>query len=84
MVDVVNGNAMASNSFPFRVIDLYTVKVEDLTFDVPFEVEVKRDDYIHAFVVYFDTDFTACHKPIHFGTGPADEYTHWKQVITHL
>lgn len=80
LVDTVNGNAIASSCYPFRSIDLYTVKVEDLSFNVPFELEVMRDDYIHAFVAYFDTEFTACHKNIHFGTGPQDAYTHWKQV----
>lgn len=64
----------------FREIDLYTVKVEDLQFSVPFTVKCNRDDYVHAFVVYFDTYFNACHKPIVFGTGPQDKYTHWKQV----
>ena len=81
-MDTVNGNAMATNAFPFRVIDLYTVKVEGLTFDVPFELEAMRDDYIHALVAYFDTEFTCCHKPVRFGTGPADKYTHWKQVCS--
>ncbi|KAJ3334968.1 Protein arginine N-methyltransferase 1, partial [Kappamyces sp. JEL0680] len=80
LVDTVNANAMASTAFPFRVIDLNSVKVEDLTFKVPFDITVTRDDYVHAFVVYFDTDFTACHKTVHFGTGPQHEYTHWKQA----
>lgn len=82
LVDTVNGSAIASTAFPFRKIDLYTVKVEDLTFNVPFELEMTRDDYVHALVVYFDTEFTACHKTVHFGTGPQDAYTHWKQVGT--
>jgi protein arginine N-methyltransferase 1 len=81
LVDTVNGNAMVTSSYPFRKIDLYTVKVEDLAFSVPFELKVTRDDYVHALVAYFDTEFTACHKTIRFGTGPQDAYTHWKQVF---
>lgn len=30
---------------------------------------------------YFDCDFSACHKPISFSTGPAARYTHWKQTV---
>ncbi len=81
MVDTVNENAMATSAYPFRVIDLYTVQVGDLTFNVPFELVATRDDYVHAFVAYFDTEFTCCHKTVSFGTGPADKYTHWKQVL---
>jgi protein arginine N-methyltransferase 1 len=75
---------MCSDAFPFRVIDLNTVKIEELTFQVPFQLTVNRDDYIHAFIVYFDTDFSACHKKVTFGTGPQDKYTHWKQVSIYL
>jgi type I protein arginine methyltransferase len=81
---VVNANAMATNSFAFRTIDLYSVKVEELTFSVPFELVAERDDYIHAFVCYFDIEFTACHKVVRFGSGPQDPYTHWKQVNFYL
>jgi protein arginine N-methyltransferase 1 len=80
LVDTVNANAMATTSYAFKEIDLYTVQVSDLTFHVPFELTCTRDDYIHAFVCYFDIVFSKCHKPIRFGTGPQDAYTHWKQV----
>lgn len=81
LVDTVNANAMVSNSYPFRTIDLYTVKIEDLQFNVPFELNILREDYVHALVAYFDIEFSACHKKITFGTGPQDTYTHWKQVL---
>ena len=35
-------------------------------------------------VAYFDVDFDCCHKKIHFGTGPTDDYTHWKQTVFYL
>ncbi|KAI8892806.1 S-adenosyl-L-methionine-dependent methyltransferase [Globomyces pollinis-pini] len=84
LVDTVNGNAMATTSCVFRTIDLYTVQVPDLTFNVPFEITAVRDDYVHAFVVYFDIEFTACHKLVKFSAGPADPYTHWKQTVFYL
>ncbi|UKZ73292.1 type I protein arginine N-methyltransferase Rmt1 [Trichoderma virens FT-333] len=45
---------------------------------------VPRDDFIHALVSWFDIDFTACHKPIRFSTGPHTKYTHWKQTVFYI
>lgn len=84
LVDIVEDKAVATTACAFRTIDLYTVQVDDLTFDVPFELTCIRNDYIHALVCYFDIEFTACHKKVAFGTGPEDEYTHWKQVRIYL
>lgn len=57
-------------------VDIYTVKVEDLTFTSPFCLQVKRNDYVHALVAYFNIEFTRCHKRTGFSTsesagGPA-------------
>jgi len=60
------------------------VKKDELSFKVPFEVTFKRDDYCHALVCHFDIDFGHCHKPVTFSTGPAAEYTHWKQTVFYL
>jgi len=49
---------------------LKTVKIEDLDFTAPFELEATRQDYVHAFLGWFDTHFNACHKRISFSTGP--------------
>lgn len=49
-------------------VDIYTVKAEDLTFTSPFCLQVKRNDYIHALVTYFNIEFTRCHKRIGFST----------------
>lgn len=65
-------------------LDLYTCTVADLDFATPFKLSVKRDDFIHALVAWFDIDFTACHKPIRFSTGPHTKYTHWKQTVFYL
>jgi type I protein arginine methyltransferase len=35
-------------------------------------------------IAWFDIDFTACHKPIRFSTGPHTKYTHWKQTVFYL
>lgn len=65
-------------------LDLYTCTVDDLAFSKDFNLKVRRDDFIHALVAWFDIDFTACHKPIRFSTGPHTKYTHWKQTVFYL
>ncbi len=46
-----------------------TVKKEDLTFTVPFKLQVEHKDYIHALVLHFDCEFGACHSRVAFSTG---------------
>lgn len=64
-----------------RHIDLRTVKKEDLTFKVPFSITATRNDYVHAYLAWFDINFSCCHKPVKFSTGPHAKYTHWKQTV---
>lgn len=52
----------------FQEVDIYTVKIEDLSFTSPFCLQVKRNDYIHALVTYFNIEFTRCHKRTGFST----------------
>jgi len=84
LVDVVDKNQVVTDSCMMKEIDLKTVKVEDLNFDVPFKIRVRRNDYLHAFVVFFTVDFSACHKRTGFSTGPEARYTHWKQTVFYL
>jgi len=53
---------------PPQEVDIYTVKVEELTFTAPFCLQVKRNDYVHALVAYFNIEFTRCHKRTGFST----------------
>jgi len=41
----------------------------DCSFTAPFKLVAARDDFIHAFVAYFDVSFTKCHKLMGFSTG---------------
>lgn len=65
-------------------LDLYTCTTADLAFSIPFKLKCRRNDFVHALVAWFDIDFTACHKPIRFSTGPHTKYTHWKQTVFYL
>ena len=71
------------------------MRADDMSIDCPFRLRVLRQDYIHAYIVWFDVRFTKCHKPISFSTGmqygicwplvtlvaPFAKYTHWKQTV---
>ncbi|KAI8070005.1 S-adenosyl-L-methionine-dependent methyltransferase [Gongronella butleri] len=81
LVDTVDGNTVVTSACPFKEIDILTVKKEDLTFSQKFQVTAQRNDYVHAFLCWFDIGFTQCHKPIYFSTGPHARYTHWKQTV---
>ncbi|KAK3826135.1 MAG: S-adenosyl-L-methionine-dependent methyltransferase, partial [Benniella sp.] len=81
LVDTVDAKAVVTNAHAFKHIDILTVQKEDLNFKVPFTLTANRNDYIHAFISWFDISFDACHKPVKFSTGPHSQYTHWKQTV---
>lgn len=81
LVDTVELKTVVTDPTPVLTLDLYTCTTADLAFNTDFKLAVKRDDFIHALVSWFDIDFTACHKPIRFSTGPHTKYTHWKQTV---
>jgi type I protein arginine methyltransferase len=84
LVDTVEMKALVTDPCPVFTIDLNTVTAAELSFSVPFNLRCQRNDFIHALIAWFDIDFTACHKPIRFSTGPHTKYTHWKQTVFYL
>uniref|UniRef100_A0A3Q3GAQ1 type I protein arginine methyltransferase n=1 Tax=Labrus bergylta TaxID=56723 RepID=A0A3Q3GAQ1_9LABR len=68
LVDVVDPKQLVSSACLIKEVDIYTVKADDLTFTSPFCLQVKRNDYIHALVTYFNIEFTRCHKRTGFST----------------
>ncbi len=68
LVDVCDAKSVVTNSSLIKEIDIGTMKMEDLSFSAPFHLQVKRNDYVHAFVTYFNIEFSACHKKIGFST----------------
>jgi len=84
LVDTVDMKAVVTDPTAVITLDLYTVTPADLSFAVPFTLDVRRNDYIHALIAWFDIEFSACHKPIKFSTGPHTKYTHWKQTVFYL
>ncbi|OTA96928.1 hypothetical protein M434DRAFT_392365 [Hypoxylon sp. CO27-5] len=84
LVDTVEVKAAVTDPTAVLTLDLYTCTTADLAFSIPFKLTCRRDDFVHAIVAWFDIDFTACHKPIRFSTGPHTKYTHWKQTVFYL
>ncbi|KAL8812225.1 MAG: hypothetical protein Q9223_001549 [Gallowayella weberi] len=84
LVDTVDLKACVTEPAKVFEIDLYTIKAADLAFREPFTLDCRRNDFIHALIAWFDIEFTACHKPIRFSTGPHTKYTHWKQTVFYL
>ena len=84
LVDNVDIKTVVTEPSAALTLDLYKCKTSDLNFSHSFKLHVKRNDFIHALVAWFDIDFSACHKPIRFSTGPHAKYTHWKQTVFYL
>jgi protein arginine N-methyltransferase 1 len=84
LVDTVDIKAVVTDPSAVITLDLYTCTVADLAFRLPFELKVRRNDFVHAVIAWFDIEFAACHKPIRFSTGPHTKYTHWKQTVFYL
>ena len=76
--------AVVTDPTAILTLDLYKCTVADLAFDAAFSLPVRRTDYVHALVAWFDIEFSACHKPVKFSTGPHTKYTHWKQTVFYL
>ncbi|PPQ71286.1 hypothetical protein CVT24_012340 [Panaeolus cyanescens] len=81
LVDTVELKSVVTDPCCIKHIDLLTCKKDDLTFEVPFKLKATRDDYIHAFLAWFDISFECTHKKVKFSTGPHAQYTHWKQTV---
>lgn len=84
LVDICEGDQVISNATAVLNIDIYTVKKEDLDFDVPFQLEILRDDTCHAIVAFFNCEFSKTHTKLWFSTGPKSKPTHWKQTVFYV
>ena len=84
LVDTVNPEAIATDHCKLWTLDLATVTKADLAFECPWHLTLKRNDFLHAVVAYFDIEFSHCHKPVRFSTGPHAKYTHWKTTVFYL
>jgi len=84
LVETVEYDHVVTTVYKLVEFDIATMEKDSVDFNCPFEIEVSKNDYCHALVVFFDVDFSACHKPTGFTTGPHAAYTHWKQTVIYL
>jgi cyclopropane fatty-acyl-phospholipid synthase-like methyltransferase len=84
IVDTVDRNQVVTNNCLIREIDIQTIKKEEIPFQTPFRLQIRRNDYIHALVTFFNIEFSHCHKRVGFSTAPEAPYTHWKQTVFYL
>jgi protein arginine N-methyltransferase 1 len=84
LVDTVEAQQIATRVCSFKSIDISTCTKDDLAFSVPYRFQATRNDFIHAFVVYWDCGFTKGHKEIWFTTSPRARVTHWRQTVFYL
>jgi len=84
LVDVVDANKVCTICAAVLDVNLYKVKKEDLDFKSSVELHVKRNDGCHALVAWFEVEFSKCHRPTGFSTGPHYQHTHWKQTVFYL
>ena len=85
LVDIVDPELIVSAE-PCEIFsfDISTVRREDLDFSAPFQLTAARDDYVHALVIFWTTEFSKSHRPYFIYTSPNDPYTHWKQTTVYL
>eukprot|EP00092_Neocalanus_flemingeri_P036177 GFUD01039388.1.p1 GENE.GFUD01039388.1~~GFUD01039388.1.p1 ORF type:complete len:351 (+),score=100.63 GFUD01039388.1:118-1170(+) len=84
LVDTVSRSAIVTNNCLLKEFDIQTGKKEDIPFESPFHLQIKRNDYVHALVTFFNVEFSKCHKKVWFSTGPDAAYTHWKQTTFYM
>uniref|UniRef100_A0A2I3LVS9 Protein arginine N-methyltransferase domain-containing protein n=1 Tax=Papio anubis TaxID=9555 RepID=A0A2I3LVS9_PAPAN len=77
-------DVLVNNACLIKEVDIYTVKVEDLTFTSPFCLQVKQNDYVQTQVAYFNIEFMHCHKRTGFSISPESLYKHWKQMVFYM
>ena len=53
LVDVVDRNQVVTNNCLIKEIDIQTIKKEEIPFESPFHLQIRRNDYVQ--VIYFFT-----------------------------
>lgn len=81
LIDYVDKAYVVTNKCKVLELNLYTCTQQDLSFVSSFKLKMKKKDYIHALVLWFDIVFSVCHTPESFTTGPYGALTHWKQIV---
>lgn len=83
LVDMVEGRQVVTSDAVLKTYDIAHATSADMVMEnAPFTLRAKREDTVHAFVTFFDVQFTQ--SKVRFTTSPAAKYTHWKQAVLYL
>lgn len=83
MVDIVDNQSLVTSAYKFFDFDINTVTLEELEFHRKFKLEAIDSDLCHAFIVWWDAFFPG-DLVTKLPTGPANQYTHWKQTVFYM
>merc|ERR1712018_625689 len=54
LVDVVDRNQVVTNNCLIKEIDIQTIKKDEIPFESPFHLQIRRNDYVQALVTFFN------------------------------
>lgn len=80
----MNYSQVVTNSAILKMIDLKTFCMDDFSFSTDFTLTTARDDFINAFVLFFEIGYTKCHKHLYMSTSPYELPSMWKQIILYF
>lgn len=78
LIDSCEGNMICSDACKILELDLCKMKKEDVEFATEYELNINRNDKVHALVSWFDCHFSNLTNPVTLSTSPYKKYTHWK------
>eukprot|EP01100_Stratorugosa_tubuloviscum_P002112 TRINITY_DN1484_c1_g1_i1.p1 TRINITY_DN1484_c1_g1~~TRINITY_DN1484_c1_g1_i1.p1 ORF type:complete len:342 (+),score=132.91 TRINITY_DN1484_c1_g1_i1:76-1101(+) len=92
LIDTISPEAIVTNFSRVILLDLqkmprFSNPTEESLFKIVesnFELNAQRNDKVHGFTLYYDIEFSKCHKPIYFSTSPNSRSTGFKQTILWL
>ena len=82
-VESVEEKHVVSTACGFKHLDLSTVKVPDLEFTSPFQLQINKSCSLTGFTVYFSCSFGGKFSVV-LDTSPASKSTHWAQTVLYL
>lgn len=66
-----------------KEVDL-TQCTADFSFKTSFRLNINRDDFVYAFLTYFDAVFKHSHYSFVLSTSPNRPQTHWRQTVFYI
>lgn len=80
-----NASSIFTNAACVLNLDIQTIQVSETVFKpIPFQLVASRNGTVHAFLAWFDYDFTAGSYKSKCSTGPFSAPTHWKQTMFYI